>query len=108
VACSFSSAVKGEWSVEALLGKPYPRFVLDVRQGDVTSSPLEQMKGQVDLGFAGLKPTSVWVYPTMDHFAEKLHAYTKPMDNPSRVKDLLDIALLFEEGLVTLSPSLWP
>jgi Nucleotidyl transferase AbiEii toxin, Type IV TA system len=94
------------FQVEALLGKPYTRFVLDVGQGDVTSSPPERMTGQVDLTFAGLGPTQVWVYPSNDHFAEKLHAYTKPGENPSRVKDLLDMALMMEEGLVTASPSL--
>jgi hypothetical protein len=46
------------------------------------------------------------VYPSNDHFAEKLHAYTKPRDTPSRVKDLLVMALMIEAGLVTASPSL--
>jgi predicted nucleotidyltransferase component of viral defense system len=94
------------FGVEAFLGKPYTRFVLDVGQGDVTSSPPERMTGQVDLGFAGLEPTNMWVYPTVDHFAEKLHAYTKPRENPSRVKDLLDLALMVAEGLVVISPAL--
>jgi hypothetical protein len=45
------------FQVEALLGKPYTRFVLDVGQGDVTASPPERMTGQVDLPYAGLEPT---------------------------------------------------
>jgi predicted nucleotidyltransferase component of viral defense system len=94
------------FQVEALLGKPYTRFVLDVGQGDVTSSPPECMTGQLDLNFAGLEPTNIWVYPSTNHFAEKLHAYTKPRDVPTRIKDLLDMALMLEENLVTASPSL--
>lgn len=37
------------------------------------------------------------VYPLEDHFAEKLHAYTRSRANPSRVKDL--VLLLIELGL---------
>jgi predicted nucleotidyltransferase component of viral defense system len=91
------------FQIEALLGKPYSRFVLDVGQGDVISSSPEPMTGQIDLSFAGLEPVQIWVYPANDHFAEKLHAYTKPRDNPSRVKDLLDLALMVVEELVTPS-----
>ena len=39
------------------------------------------------------------MYPLEDHFAEKLHAYTTPRENPSRVKDLVDMLLLIELDL---------
>ncbi len=94
------------FNVVALLGKPYAQFALDVGQGDVTSSPPERMTGQIDLSFAGLEIPTVLVYPSNDHFAEKIHAYTKPRDFKTRVKDLVDIALMVEEGLVTPSRSL--
>ena len=35
-------------------------------------------------------------YPRADHFAEKLHAYTRPRERRTRVKDLLDLALILE------------
>jgi hypothetical protein len=36
-------------------------------------------------------------YPRADHFAEKLHAYTRPRERRTRVKDLLDLALILED-----------
>ena len=33
----------------------------------------------------------------MDHFAEKLHAYTRPRERRTRVKDLLDLSVILEE-----------
>ena len=57
------------------------------------------MSGRADLTFAGLFVPRLAVYPLEDHFAEKLHAYTRPRENPSRVKDLVDILLLIELGL---------
>lgn len=47
------------------------------------------------LGFAGIAPPSLRLYPLETHIAEKVHAYTLPRKRPnSRVKDLPDIALL--------------
>jgi hypothetical protein len=47
------------------------------------------------LGFAGIEPPTLRLYPLETHIAEKLHAYTLPRKLPnSRVKDLPDIALL--------------
>jgi hypothetical protein len=47
------------------------------------------------LGFAGIAPPRVRLYPVETHIAEKLHAYTLPRARPnSRVKDLPDLALL--------------
>ena len=52
------------------------------------------MPGQVDLSFASLPRTSLRVYPLVSHFAEKVHAYTRPRERQTRVKDLVDLALL--------------
>jgi predicted nucleotidyltransferase component of viral defense system len=94
------------FSVEALLGgKPYSRFVVDVGQGDELSETVEWIEGQIDLGFAGLERTRFAVYPLVDHFAEKLHAYTRPRQIPTRVKDLVDMALLLELQ-IKVSPDL--
>jgi hypothetical protein len=47
------------------------------------------------LGFAGISPPTMRVYPIETHIAEKLHAYTLPRKHPnSRIKDLPDLALL--------------
>ncbi len=47
------------------------------------------------LGFAGIEPPTLRLYPVETHIAEKLHAYTMPRSRPnSRVKDLPDLALL--------------
>jgi predicted nucleotidyltransferase component of viral defense system len=59
----------------------------------------DHLPGQVDLTFAGLPTPSFPVCPLEDHFAEKLHAYTTPRANPSRVKDLVDMLLLIQLGL---------
>ena len=88
------------FSVEARLdGRRFERFPLDVGQGDVTVREPDRVRGQVDLAFAGLATPTCAVYPLEDHFAEKLHAYTTPRENPSRVKDLVDMLLLIELGL---------
>ncbi|HTR52772.1 MAG TPA: nucleotidyl transferase AbiEii/AbiGii toxin family protein [Kofleriaceae bacterium] len=47
------------------------------------------------LGFAGIAPPTIRLYPIETHIAEKLHAYTLPRTRPnSRVRDLPDLALL--------------
>lgn len=88
------------FSLEALLdGKPLTRFVVDIGQGDPHSTPLEWLPGKVDLSFAGLETPRFPSYPMRDHFAEKLHVYTRPRERKTRVKDLLDLALLIELGV---------
>ncbi|WP_161883646.1 nucleotidyl transferase AbiEii/AbiGii toxin family protein [Deinococcus alpinitundrae] len=81
--------------VEArLAGRPFSRFHVDIALGDVLTAEPEWMPGQVDLSFASLPPTSLRVYPLVSHFAEKVHAYTRPRERQTRVKDLVDLALL--------------
>ena len=47
------------------------------------------------LGFAGIAPPELRLYPIETHIAEKLHAYTLPRSRPNtRVKDFPDLALL--------------
>ncbi|MCY1018342.1 nucleotidyl transferase AbiEii/AbiGii toxin family protein [Pyxidicoccus sp. MSG2] len=56
------------------------------------------------LGFAGVAPPRVRLYPVAAHIAEKLHAYTLPRSRPnSRVKDLPDLALLAGVGVLEAS-----
>ncbi len=77
----------------------FARFHLDVGIGDAVMQPLEVLDCHDWLGFAGIERCQVLMIPREQQFAEKLHAYTLPRSNPnSRVKDLLDLALLSGSG----------
>jgi hypothetical protein len=84
----------------SLAGKIYGRpFGIDVAFGDPILGEPETMVAQDLLGFAGIAPPSIRVYPVETHIAEKLHAYTMPRPRPnSRVKDLPDLALIATTG----------
>ncbi|WNZ62220.1 nucleotidyl transferase AbiEii/AbiGii toxin family protein [Myxococcus sp. MxC21-1] len=70
-------------------------FGVDVAFGDpITGEPDVVVTDDV-LGFAGITPPTLRLYPVETHLAEKLHAYTLPRARPNtRIKDLPDIALL--------------
>lgn len=93
------------FSVEARLsGKPFTGFALDVGQGDAPLGEAEWKEGRADLAFAGIGRARMAVYPLADHFAEKLHAYTRPREHRTRVKDLLDLSVILEELADELPP----
>ncbi|MDD9970181.1 MAG: nucleotidyl transferase AbiEii/AbiGii toxin family protein [Myxococcales bacterium] len=79
-----------------LAGKLYgQRFGVDVAFGDPVVGEPELATAKDTLGFAGIAPPTVRLYPIATHVAEKLHAYTMPRRRPNtRVKDLPDLALL--------------
>lgn len=79
-----------------LAGKLYGQpFGVDVAFGDPILGEPEIAVAEDTLGFAGIAPPTLRLYPIETHVAEKLHAYTMPRARPnSRVKDLPDIALL--------------
>lgn len=79
-----------------LAGKPYGSpFGIDVGFGDPITGEPDLMTADDVLGFAGVPPPRLRLYPIETHVAEKLHAYTLPRLRPnSRVKDLPDLALL--------------
>jgi hypothetical protein len=79
-----------------LAGKPFGQpFGVDVAFGDPVLGEPEVVVADDALGFAGIPPPRLRIYPVETHIAEKLHAYTMPHPWPnSRVKDLPDIALL--------------
>ena len=80
-----------------LAGKPYGRqhFGLDVGVGDPMISEPEAVRAEDRLGFIGVEPPVLRLYPLETHLAEKLHAYTLPRTAPnSRSKDLYDLALV--------------
>jgi hypothetical protein len=80
----------------ALAGKPYGQpFGLDIAFADPILGEPDVVVADDVLGFAGIAPPSLRLYPIETHIAEKLHAYTLPRKLPnSRVKDLPDVALL--------------
>ena len=84
----------------SLAGKVYGRpFGVDVAFGDPILGEPEVIVAKDALGFAGIAPPTLRVYPVETHVAEKLHAYTMPRARPnSRVKDLPDLALIATAG----------
>ena len=74
-------------------------FGLDVAFADPMLGEPDPIVADDTLGFAGVTPPTVRVYPVATHIAEKLHAYTLPRPRPnSRIKDLPDLALLATTG----------
>jgi hypothetical protein len=88
------------YPVEArMAGRTFSRFHLDVGVGDVIMHPAETIKCRDWLGFAGIERPSVRALTREQQFAEKFHAYTLPRGAANtRVKDLVDMLLLFESG----------
>jgi hypothetical protein len=88
------------YPVEARMDRRiFSRFHLDAGIGDVLMHPLETARCRDWLGFAGIEANDVAMIPREQQVAEKIHAYTVPRPTPnSRVKDLVDLALLIGSG----------
>jgi len=84
------------YPVEARMDeRTFVRFHLDAGVGDVVMRPLETIVCRDWLGFAGIESSRVLMIAREQQFAEKIHAYTLPRNAAnSRVKDLVDLALL--------------
>ena len=79
--------------------RTFARFHLDAGVGDVVMRPLETIVCRDWLGFAGIESSRVLMIVREQQFAEKIHAYTLPRNAAnSRVKDLVDLALLIGSG----------
>lgn len=90
--------------VNSLLdGRTFARFHIDIGVGDTQIKPLEKLEGRDWLGFAGIKTIPFLTISKEQQFAEKLHAYTKSGRDNSRVKDLVDMMLLIEQGKMSKS-----
>lgn len=85
-----------------LAGMIYGRpFGVDVAFGDPLIGEPDIVTAEDTLGFAGIAPPAIRLYPVVSHIAEKLHALTMPRRRPnSRVRDLPDIALLATTGSI--------
>ena len=88
------------YPVEARMDeRTFARFHLDAGVGDVVMRPLETIVCRDWLGFAGIESSRVLMIAREQQFAEKIHAYTLPRNAAnSRVKDLVDLALLVGSG----------
>jgi len=85
-----------------LAGKQFgDAFGIDVAYADPVEGVPDILVGSRFFERYGMEPLRVAAYPPTTHIAEKLHAYTQPRPHPtSRVKDLVDIAMLTQvEGL---------
>ncbi len=93
----------GRFTCEAVfLGKIYAKFQIDVGIGDPLAGEPERLVGDDLLKFAGLEVATVLAIPKAQQFAEKVHAYTYPWEGRlnTRTKDLVDLVLLIERGLL--------
>ncbi|MEV7007838.1 nucleotidyl transferase AbiEii/AbiGii toxin family protein [Streptosporangium sp. NPDC051022] len=91
------------FGVEArLAGKQFAAFRLDAVLRPEEIAETHQIRLPGALSFAEVPVRSVEAVHPRQHFAEKLHALTKSYgDRPNtRVKDLVDLVLLIEAGLV--------
>ena len=88
------------YPVEARMDeRTFARFHLDAGVGDVVMHPLETIECRDWLGFAGIETARVRMIAREQQFAEKIHAYTLPRNTAnSRVKDMVDLALLIGAG----------
>lgn len=85
------------FSVEASIGgKTFEEFSLDAGLNESELLRSERRAVTSDLSFAGIPKSSLTLYSLGEHIAEKFHAYTRPYENPSRVKDLVDMMLILE------------
>jgi predicted nucleotidyltransferase component of viral defense system len=83
-----------------MAGRRFANFHLDVSAGDVLGEPFEILEGRDWLEFAGIAKAKLPAISREEQFAEKLHAYTLPRTGRpnTRVKDLVDMLLLFDSG----------
>jgi predicted nucleotidyltransferase component of viral defense system len=91
------------FSVEATLaGRQFAAVRVDVVLRPDEISRTERLRVPGSLLFAGIEPGEIEVVDRNQHFAEKVHALTRTyMTRPStRVKDLADIVLLIDDGLL--------
>jgi predicted nucleotidyltransferase component of viral defense system len=82
-------------------GRRFENIKIDVGVGDPLIPPMEEIKGSDLLSFAGILAPIIRVTSRAQHFAEKIHALTRPFDDRinTRVKDLADLMLFAEHGL---------
>jgi hypothetical protein len=89
------------YSIEArIAGRQFEQIPLEVRAHDLIPPTADAFRGTDLLGIIGIEPPVIRIVPLDYHFADKIHAFTRPRKTPnSRVKDLIDMDLLIDLGL---------
>src|SRR5690606_38168588 len=84
-------------------GRSFVKFHVDLGVGDAVLEPIDEIAGEDWLGFAGITPSVVPTLSLEQHWAEKLHAYSRPREGRTntRVKDLVDLVLLIEQDTLS-------
>ncbi|MEW1611531.1 MULTISPECIES: nucleotidyl transferase AbiEii/AbiGii toxin family protein [unclassified Streptomyces] len=105
VSLTADTAGRGGWrfSVEAhLAGKLFAGVRVDLVDRGKEIARTERLPLPNTLDFAGTPQRAIEAVDRRQHFAEKLHAFTRDYGNRpnTRVKDLVDLVLLTEDGLV--------
>ncbi|MGI5274543.1 nucleotidyl transferase AbiEii/AbiGii toxin family protein [Nonomuraea sp. CA-218870] len=85
----------------ALAGKTFAQIRLDIVLRGEEIAATERITLPGVLAFADVPPRTMESVDRRQHFAEKLHALTRDYDSRpnTRVKDLVDLILLIEDGL---------
>ena len=90
------------YTVEVRLdGRRFETNRIDVGLGDPLIPPFDTLESSDLLSFANIPRASLQTTSRAQHFAEKIHALTRPFEDRinTRVKDLADILLLLNLGL---------
>jgi predicted nucleotidyltransferase component of viral defense system len=77
-----------------LAGRLFDRFRIDIVLESAAVSHRDTVPGSGLLSFAGIERESFEAVTLARHLAEKIHAYSRPRENRTRVKDLIDILLI--------------
>ena len=105
VPLTVDSAGRGGWrfSIDSrLAGRTFAAIRIDVVARGEEIAHTERLPLPNMLAFAGTPRREIEAVDRRQHFAEKLHAYTRDYGGRpnTRVKDLVDLVLLIESGLV--------
>ena len=84
-------------------GERFGAFKVDVGAEPMVASVSEEVLGSGYLEFAGVSRERFQVISISRHFAEKIHAYSRPREENTRPKDLVDLLLLADLGFPTAS-----
>lgn len=90
-----------------LAGREFASITLDVVQRAVEIAATENVVAPNAFAFADIPDRDVELVSATQHFAEKLHALTRDYGRENtRVRDLVDIALLIERGDLRPAPTI--
>ena len=94
--------------VAELAGRTFDEFVLDIGFDPPAGIEPDRLQGPDLLAFAGIEPVVVRALPLEFQVAEKVHAYSRAYGDrtvaSTRVKDLVDLALIATEAAPDAEP----